>query len=926
MNPNLIFKNKEEMDEYIAWCESTTGEPPEKAEEMEDDLANPAISKFFEKSSSGEVNTGGGETMDLDQNLSAEVEAEGHMKDMTEDMYAVPQGEEEMTDAPELPIQDWYDSSVAPFTTLNRTRQAPSPTPKPHLSVEGMSHQQDMNTVPATEFSGLGMLKSSSQSFDHSSSLSSGRGLATQITPPQAQAPVVAAPFNSDQSWSPARHLPDVDMLDDDTRPQLPSSNQPEQQCSSKASNASPSQSESYSLAPVSSVAQHNSLSQYRHTPLIRLSLDEGDDTTTSSVPGLNNETEDQASEPYLFCKEEGPLMIALREAFVAMSLNDGAESNWQPDKDDMLIDDVPLVTGSRETTLSNEHRLYPIAKRTCPAAESSSSTDEPASKTRHTSGIHASFPAYLPSTNFAPSKKPGSFGTSTSKSSAVPPKPIASNSNTQRNDIPPTNFAPSKKPGSFGISTSKSSAVSLKPIASNSNTQRNDIPPTTSVQSAKPSSSTSVNNQMSNVVASSPDASGLLTPGLGSTSGPLFVQSKKPGTWLDRKPKKDAVSVAPVPHPAATLDRPDATMEPDVPVNSAFASSNESVSAMQVDESQHTAPKPFAPLRPSEATLTSNKNESGPFQFSGSPKLPAAGGRATQGNGTARRAGPTTIRRAARTETNASGASHIGRTRNGFRDRSDDERRELEDILHQVPDQFKIDVHKVIQSQVCDVVPPLSDETVRSIPDLAKTGPGASVGPHPFAEKFRSRAECGRDLTYFRELRQKTPQVWLDLITILLQSGRNPKDILNNECDEILGAEWVIDLARVDKVAREGSAADPLAFFARDHVSMTLRPLFDQAVDKLVGDGRKVFEMAVKNWIKHDKSGSNKVLFIQCLERAGWTQAHSHFTRFMGWATGDAPAPIKRACFNHFRWAFPRLLRAVSTERLEKTQPLTVE
>ncbi len=158
------------------------------------------------------------------------------------------------------------------------------------------------------------------------------------------------------------------------------------------------------------------------------------------------------------------------------------------------------------------------------------------------------------------------------------------------------------------------------------------------------------------------------------------------------------------------------------------------------------------------------------------------------------------------------------------------------------------------------------------------------------------------------------------------LQSGRNPKEILENECDAILGAEWVTDLARVDKVAREGNAADPKAFFARDHLSMTHRPLLDQAVDKLINDGCKVFDMAVKHWIKHDKSGSNKALFIQCLERAGWIQAHSHFTRFMGWATGDAPPSIRRACFNHFRWAFPRLLHAVSAERLEKTQPLTFE
>ncbi len=175
MNPNLRLLTKQEVDEYFAWYESTAWNPLDEDVEMEDDLANPAISNVSEKSFSDEANTQGGETMELDQDLSAEIEAEGHMKYMFEGTSAEPQGDEEMTDAPEVPIPDWYDESIAPFRIMKRTRPAPFPIPKPHHSVEEVPHQQDMNNVAA---------------------------------------PVVAVPSHSDQSRSPAEHLADVDMLE----------------------------------------------------------------------------------------------------------------------------------------------------------------------------------------------------------------------------------------------------------------------------------------------------------------------------------------------------------------------------------------------------------------------------------------------------------------------------------------------------------------------------------------------------------------------------------------------------------------------------------------------------------------------------------------------------------------------------------------
>ena len=1056
MSPKRRVWSTEEIDAYFAWCEKTAWDPPDEDTEMEYDPDNPAISKYLDKSSSGEANNQGCEIMDLDQDLSAEVEAGDRMTDITGDIFAEPEEEKEMTDAPELQIPDWYDLPIAPFTTANRTPPAPFSVSKPHHSVEVVPHHQDMNNVAATEFSGLGMLKPSSHSIDHSSSLSLSQVSNSPSAPPQAQSSVVAAPSHGDKSRSPARHLPGMGMLEDDNRPQPPliqtsssgampglslfqdsnpsqpsssdqpdspraisglnmlqSESQPKQHSSFRAPNASPSQSKSCSLAPVSSVTQHNSFSQYRHTPLIPLSLNEGEDTATSSIPCLNDEIEDQAFGPDPLSQEDEPLMIALCERTVAMSIN-----NRPSIKVYKLFKNVPQIAGFRRR-MPDGHRLYSTPKRTCLPAVSSSSTDESASKTRHISGIHANFLAYQDAESDAESDKVAanqsgsrtkSLGNAKSSSAlqrsrmAVPSAPsallskgairsrkavsssalrskvrpaiqsgaglhnefrsvvnagtisaptdqltgllakssispasapqaiekqvvsssAAANHSSQRVDLSSTNFAPSKKPGCFGTSTSKSNAIPSKPTASDSNTMEIDMPPTASLQSAKPSS-TSVNNQMSNVVASSPDASGLLRSDLSSTSK-HFVQSKKPGTWLNQKPKRDAVPVVPAAPVVATSERSGITIKLKMPVKSASASSSEPVSAVQVDKSGNLAPKPFTPARSSGTILESDKKGSAPYRFTGSLKLPAGDGRAAQGNGTARRAGQAPARRAAQTGTNVSQARHLGLSRNGFRDRSDKERKELEGLLHQVPDQFKIDVHKVIQSQVCDIVPEISAERVRSIPDLAKIGPGASVGPHPFADKFRSKADSSRDIAYFRDLRQQMPQVWLHLITMILQLGRTPKDIFDNECDGILGAEWVTDLERIDKVAREGSAANSKAFFTREDVSMTLRPTFDHAIDKVINDGCKVFEMAVKSWIKYDKSGNNKDLFIQCLERAGWIQAHSHLTRFMGWATGDAPPPIKRACFNHFKWAFPRLLRAVSTERLEKRQPFTVE
>ena len=128
-----------------------------------------------------------------------------------------------------------------------------------------------------------------------------------------------------------------------------------------------------------------------------------------------------------------------------------------------------------------------------------------------------------------------------------------------------------------------------------------------------------------------------------------------------------------------------------------------------------------------------------------------------------------------------------------------------------------------------------------------------------------------------------------------------------------------MIDFERLDRASSGDSTTNSGAFFARADIPMALRPIFDQAQSKIFSGGCQVFEMAVKQWAKDRNAKGNKALFLQCLRRAGWIEAQSEYAEFIRWSMEFPPDAIRKACLNHFKWAFPRLLHAVSSERIRK-------
>lgn len=258
--------------------------------------------------------------------------------------------------------------------------------------------------------------------------------------------------------------------------------------------------------------------------------------------------------------------------------------------------------------------------------------------------------------------------------------------------------------------------------------------------------------------------------------------------------------------------------------------------------------------------------------------------------------------------------AHHLGRVRKGFRDRSEASRKEIEGCMHQVPDQYKTDLHMVLEARVCDEVPAPLSETATSTPELANMGPGARVIPPRHKEELDEEV-ISRLLEYFQKVRSDNKQVWLDLITMVLQPGRTPKEMFGVDCSEILDSEWVIDYARVDRVAREPTSGRD-AFFGRENMSPANRATFDAAFEAAMFGSSPVFDQLVaKRALKDD---NNRALVMQCLQRAGWIRADSKLTRFVSWSmdAGLAPPVARRVCHKHFKWAFPRLLHFVSSER----------
>lgn len=105
---------------------------------------------------------------------------------------------------------------------------------------------------------------------------------------------------------------------------------------------------------------------------------------------------------------------------------------------------------------------------------------------------------------------------------------------------------------------------------------------------------------------------------------------------------------------------------------------------------------------------------------------------------------------------------------------------------------------------------------------------------------------------------------------------------MFGNDCNEILGSERLIDFERLDRVSREGTTGKSEASFTRENIPLTLRSMFDHALNKIMSGSCRVFDKAVKHWAMDHNSEGNKAMFMQCLERAGWTQADSRLTRFM--------------------------------------------
>lgn len=314
---------------------------------------------------------------------------------------------------------------------------------------------------------------------------------------------------------------------------------------------------------------------------------------------------------------------------------------------------------------------------------------------------------AGLVSTTFTQPKKPGTFGISNPRGSALVSTPASSSQLVQGVGLSSTPFAQSEKAGTFGVSNNKGSAVVSNPVSSDQPAQRADSMSTTFAQPKKPGTF-GVSNNEGNAIVSNPISSRQPIQGVGSTFM-TFVQSKCPGSF--------GVSSA------------DGNVVPATPV---FATSTSPDSAMELDEPQIAASKPLTPSRASVSMLSSNgAAPARPFVPSEAPSQTSAMHTSDTGK-------------------NVSKAQHIGRTRKDLRERIDGSRKEIEGQMHNVTEQFKIDMHRVIESPLCEAVPAASDAKVPSIPDLVKTGPEASVTALPCAQKLLSMVDIKRDLEYF--------------------------------------------------------------------------------------------------------------------------------------------------------------------------------
>jgi len=520
----------------------------------------------------------------------------------------------------------------------------------------------------------------------------------------------------------------------------------------------------------------------------------------------------------------------------------------------------------------------------------------------------------------FAPSKKPGTFLNS-SKTSQAPSSQAATGQPIQPAGPIIMKLVPATKPGTFDVSAPEGNAAVSNPPSSNQPMQ--GVSSNLTFAPSQSPGSLGGGDFSGTFAAVAPafspstnpySAMKLNEPRHMATSQGL-APSQSPGSLEGGNfsgslaPLAPAFSPSTCPYSTMKLDEPHQKAPsqaliasgPSVSMSNSSMYPQEADSALHLEDPQTAASKPMIAFGASDSMPTTDGNAS-PIAFVSSQ------GSVTS---TASHARP-------QAGAKVSKAQPLVRVRKGFRERSKKSRQDIEACMGEVPEPYQVDVHRVLEAKVCDENPAPSSDIATSIPELANMGPGARVIPPPRRELHLTH-EVERELVqYFKGLRAANRQVWLDLITAVLQSGRTPKEMFSDDCSKILDTEWVIDYERLDNIAREDTGGQD-GFLTREKIHPAHRQFFDEAFEKVMSGGGPVFDKVVAKWALGGNSpGENKGLVMQCLERAGWTRADSKKTRFMNWSldTSLAPPAIGKACLNHFKWASPRLLHAVSTER----------
>jgi hypothetical protein len=327
-------------------------------------------------------------------------------------------------------------------------------------------------------------------------------------------------------------------------------------------------------------------------------------------------------------------------------------------------------------------------------------------------------------------------------------------------------------------------------------------------------------------------------------------------------------------------------------------------------------------PSKPTESSTSSTpKLDTPPAGSMGPPALPASAYRCNSMNSTAASGSSSLTTSAKSTIFSQANNITLGRPlpQAGHAGRDASAVLQLEIAVHVVPHEWKVEADRAIKwAPTRGFMHPRSNKVLSSFPELVNFGPGATVAPLKVVRRYCSSAQRTQILGAFRKVRKTTPQIWSALITSRLQSGRTPEDVLDKDCNDILGGTWVVDLMRLDRLSRSESVVQSEKFFTPKELPKSLHRLWNRA-HRMSTVHFEVFEKAVKQWAQDPKSKGNKATFLSCLRKAGWTEAHSRYAEFIRWTLDSAPRPLQDAFRPYFRWTFPRLYGAVSNERLDE-------